>query len=35
MKGLTFSTKEQNPLEVLNGVVERYWPMQGQQRSWE
>ncbi len=25
MKGLTLSTKEQNRLHILNGVLERYW----------
>ena len=25
MKGLTLSTKEQNRLQILNGVLERYW----------
>jgi len=28
MKGLTLSTKEQNRLKILNGVLERYWSMQ-------
>ncbi len=28
MKGLTLSTKEQNRLQVLNGVLERHWSMQ-------
>ncbi len=27
MEGLTLSTKEQNRLQVLNGVLERYWSM--------
>jgi len=27
MKGLTLSTKEQNRLHILNGVLERYWSM--------
>ena len=27
MKGLTLSTKEQNRLQILNGVLERYWSM--------
>ena len=25
MRGLTLSTKEQNWLHILNGVLERYW----------
>lgn len=28
MKGLTLSTKEQNRLQILNGVLERHWTMQ-------
>jgi Homeodomain-like domain len=28
MKGLTFSTKEQNRLQILNGVLEQHWTMQ-------
>ncbi len=28
MEGLTLSTKEQNRLQILNGVLERYWSMQ-------
>jgi len=28
MKGLTLTTKEQNRLQTLNGVLERHWPMQ-------
>jgi hypothetical protein len=28
MEGLTLSTKEQNRLQILNGVLERYWTMQ-------
>ncbi len=28
MKGLTLSTKEQNRLQILNGVLEQYWTMQ-------
>jgi len=28
MKGLTLSIKEQNRLQVLNGVLERQWSMQ-------
>ena len=27
MKGLTLTTKEQNRLQTLNGVLERHWPM--------
>ncbi len=27
MEGLTLSTKEQNRLQTLNGVLERHWPM--------
>jgi transposase len=27
MEGLTLSTKEQNRLQILNGVLERHWPM--------
>jgi transposase len=27
MKGLTLSTKEQNRLQILNGVLERHWPV--------
>ncbi len=27
MEGLTLSTKEQNRLHILNGVLERYWTM--------
>ncbi|HUV57146.1 MAG TPA: helix-turn-helix domain-containing protein, partial [Dehalococcoidales bacterium] len=27
MKGLTLTTKEQNRLHTLNGVLERHWPM--------
>ena len=27
MRGLTLSTKEQNRLHILNGVLERYWSM--------
>ncbi len=27
MKGLTLSTKEQNRLQILNGVLERHWSM--------
>jgi transposase len=27
MKGLTLTTREQNRLQTLNGVLERYWPM--------
>ena len=27
MKGLTLRTKEQNRLKILNGVLERHWPM--------
>ncbi len=27
MKGLIMSTKEQNRLQILNGVLERYWSM--------
>ena len=27
MKGLTLSTKEQNRLHILNGVLERHWSM--------
>ena len=27
MEGLTLSTKEQNRLHILNGVLERYWSM--------
>ena len=27
MEGLTFSTKEQNRLQILNGVLERHWTM--------
>ncbi len=27
MKGLTLNTKEQNRLQILNGVLERYWTM--------
>ena len=29
MKGLTLSTKEQNRLHVLNGVLERQWTVAG------
>jgi hypothetical protein len=25
MEGLTLSTKEQNRLQIFNGVLERYW----------
>jgi hypothetical protein len=25
MKGLTLSAKEQNRLQILNGVLERHW----------
>ncbi len=28
MKGLTLSTKEQNRLQILNGVLERYWTIE-------
>ncbi len=28
MKGLTLSTKEQNRLQILNGILERQWSMQ-------
>ncbi len=27
MGGLTLSTKEQNRLNILKGVLERYWPI--------
>jgi len=27
MKGLTLTTKEQNKLQTLNGVLEKHWPM--------
>ncbi len=27
MKGLTLTTKEQNRLQTLNGVLEKHWPM--------
>lgn len=27
MEGLTLSTKEQNRLQILNGVLERHWSM--------
>ena len=27
MEGLTLSTKEQNRLHILNGVLERHWSM--------
>ena len=27
MEGLTLSTKEQNRLHILNGVLERHWTM--------
>ena len=27
MEGLTLSTKEQSRLQILNGVLERYWSM--------
>src|SRR4030042_252578 len=27
MEGLTLTTKEQNRLQTLNGVLERHWPM--------
>ncbi len=27
MKGLTLTTREQNRLQTLNGILERYWPM--------
>jgi hypothetical protein len=27
MEGLTLTTKEQNRLQILNGVLERYWLM--------
>ena len=27
MEGLTLSTKEQNRLQILNGVLERHWTM--------
>ena len=27
MKGLTLTAREQNRLQTLNGVLERYWPM--------
>ena len=27
MEGLTLSAKEQNRLQILNGVLERYWTM--------
>ena len=27
MKGLTLTTREQNRLQTLNGVLERHWPM--------
>ena len=27
MEGLTLSTKEQNRLHILNGVMERFWTM--------
>ena len=27
MKGLTLTTREQNKLQTLNGVLERHWPM--------
>lgn len=27
MKGLTLTTREQNRLQILNGVLERHWPM--------
>jgi len=28
MKGLTLTTREQNRLQTLNGVLEKHWPMQ-------
>ena len=27
MEGLTLTTKEQNRLQILNGVLEKYWLM--------
>jgi len=27
MKGLTLTTREQNRLQTLNGVLEKHWPM--------
>ncbi len=27
MEGLTLSAKEQNRLQILNGVLEQHWPM--------
>ena len=27
MEGLTLSTKEQNRLHILNGILERHWSM--------
>ncbi len=33
MEGLTLSTKEQSRLQILNGVLERYWSMKEAARS--